>query len=265
MADVTRACARSPHAPSLPHQPRSVGPSPGSCCWPSCCRSACATPRRRSWPPRQPQLAVQQRVELQHRRRLAHQPRLAAARHRDAQRRRHLRPRHGHRRLPDLARRRRTPGRPRCTDNATPYSCSWDTTGVADGLRDIRAVATDTAGYTQTATVTNRRIDNTGPTATTTDPGSPLTGTVIGHGQRLRPAGSGVANTTVQYRPCGGGSWTDLCTQAGGHRHLLVEHRFARDGLYDLRTIATDVAGNTGRPRPSSPTAASTTSRRPRR
>ena len=114
-----------------------------------------------------------------------------------------------------------------CTDNVTPYGCSWDTTGVADGLRDIRAVATDTAGYSRTSTVTNRRVDNTGATATTTDPGSPLTGTVsvTGVGSDL---GSGVASTTVQYRPSGGGSWTDICTQAGGHRHLLVEHRLAR-------------------------------------
>ena len=100
-----------------------------------------------------------------------------------------------------------------CSDSSSPFSCSLDTTGLADGLYDIRAVATDNAGYTQTSTVTNRRIDNTAPTATTTDPGSPLTGTVSvsGTGTDL---GSGVAGATVQYRPSGGGSWTSICTQA---------------------------------------------------
>src|SRR4029077_11771348 len=43
-----------------------------------------------------------------------------------------------------------------CTDTVAPYSCSWDTTGVADGLRDIRAIATDTAGYQLTDSVSNR-------------------------------------------------------------------------------------------------------------
>ena len=72
-----------------------------------------------------------------------------------------------------------------CTDNVTPYSCSWDTTGVADGLRDIRAVATDTAGYTQTSTVTNRRVDNTGATATTTNPRLAADRHRLGHRRRL--------------------------------------------------------------------------------
>ena len=36
-----------------------------------------------------------------------------------------------------------------CTASTSPYSCSWDTSTVTDGLRDVRAVATDSAGYTQ--------------------------------------------------------------------------------------------------------------------
>src|SRR3954469_20671565 len=79
----------------------------------------------------------------------------------------------------------------RCTLNATPYSCSFATTGVADGLYDVRALATDSAGYSKTDTVTNRRIDNTAPTATTTDPGTPLTGTVSVSGVGF-DGGSGV-------------------------------------------------------------------------
>jgi hypothetical protein len=131
-----------------------------------------------------------------------------------------------------------------CTDNSSPFSCSLDTTGLADGLYDIRAVATDNAGYTQTSTVTDRGIDNTAPTATTTDPGSPLTGTVSvsGTGTDL---GSGISGATVQYRPSGGGSWTTICTQAGAGVTCAWNTASLADGLYDLRTIATDVAGNT--------------------
>ena len=134
-----------------------------------------------------------------------------------------------------------------CSDTASPSSCSWDTTSVADGLRDIRAVATDTAGYTRTDTVTNRRVDNTGPTATTTDPGSPLTGTVSVTGAGS-DAGSGVATTTVQYRPSGGGSWTDICAQSSATATCSWNTASLADGLYDLRTVSTDVAGNAGAP-----------------
>jgi hypothetical protein len=48
----------------------------------------------------------------------------------------------------------------------SPYSCSWNTTGVSDGGYDLRAVATDNAGnVTNSATVSNRLVDNTAPTA----------------------------------------------------------------------------------------------------
>ena len=152
-----------------------------------------------------------------------------------------------------------------CSDNLTPYSCSWDTTGVADGLRDVRAVATDSAGYTRTSTVTNRRVDNTGADAR--PPPIPA---------RRSPApsrspasaptlGSGVANTTVQYRPSGGGSWTDICTQASAPPPAPGTPLRSPTASTTCAPSPPTCAGNPGRPRPSSPTAASTTSRRPRR
>ena len=33
-----------------------------------------------------------------------------------------------------------------CTKTVAPYTCTFDTTSVADGLRDVRVVATDSAG-----------------------------------------------------------------------------------------------------------------------
>ncbi|WP_374970614.1 Ig-like domain-containing protein [Terrabacter sp. BE26] len=48
-----------------------------------------------------------------------------------------------------------------CTDTTSPYACSWDTTKVADGLYDLRAVLVDGKGSTTTsATVSARRVDN---------------------------------------------------------------------------------------------------------
>ena len=34
-----------------------------------------------------------------------------------------------------------------CTATTAPFSCDWNTAGVADGMRDLRAVAVDQAGY----------------------------------------------------------------------------------------------------------------------
>ncbi len=132
-----------------------------------------------------------------------------------------------------------------CTASTSPYSCSWDTSTVTDGLRDVRAVATDSAGYTKTDTITNRRVDNTAPTPTTTDPGTPLTGTISVSGSAV-DSGSGVASSTLQYRPSGGGSWTTICTAASSIVTCSWNTAALADGLYDLRTTATDVAGNTG-------------------
>ncbi|KAA1416860.1 signal peptidase I [Nocardioides humilatus] len=48
-----------------------------------------------------------------------------------------------------------------CTDTSSPYTCSWDTTAVADGLYDLRAVMTDSRGATTTSTIVSaRRVDN---------------------------------------------------------------------------------------------------------
>ncbi|MEV4688999.1 signal peptidase I [Microbacterium sp. LWH3-1.2] len=56
-----------------------------------------------------------------------------------------------------------------CTVTTTPYTCTWDTRTLADGLYDFRAVLTDTAAReTISATVAARRVDN-----------SPLRGTDI--------------------------------------------------------------------------------------
>src|SRR5205814_7912826 len=54
-------------------------------------------------------------------------------------------------------------------------SALWNTTALADGLYDLRATATDNAGNSTTSTaVTNVRVDNTAPTATSNAPSPPV-------------------------------------------------------------------------------------------
>ena len=122
------------------------------------------------------------------------------------------------------------------TDTSSPYSVSFDTTAVADGLYDFRLVATDQVGNTTTsALVTNRRVDNTAPTASLDDPGANLRATVT-LSSTASDAGSGIASRVYAYSPAGAGTWTT--TPAAFDTTALT------DGLYDLRVTVTDVAGN---------------------
>ena len=122
-------------------------------------------------------------------------------------------------------------------------SCSFDTTAVADGLRDVRAIATDTAGYTRTsATVASRRVDNTLPTVSLADPGAYLTGTKT-LSATASDAGSGLAGLQIDYRPAGG-SWTTACSGTTSPRSCALNTSLLIDGSYELRARATDAAGN---------------------
>jgi hypothetical protein len=125
-----------------------------------------------------------------------------------------------------------------CAATVAPYTCVFDTTTVADGLRDVRALATDTAGYSRTASITSRRVDNIAPATSLTDPGAVLTGTKT-LSATAADAGSGLASIKLQYRP-GGGSWTDICSATS----CAFNTAALPDGLYDLRSLATDNAGN---------------------
>jgi hypothetical protein len=136
-----------------------------------------------------------------------------------------------------------------CTDTTSPYSCSFDTTTVSDGLYDFRAVATDKGGNTASSTIAaNVRIDNTAPTVTMANPGSPLTGTVTLQSSAAGDTGgSGVASVKYQYAPTGTATWSDACTSTTGPSFSCsFDTTAATNGAFDFRAIATDNAGNSG-------------------
>jgi chitinase len=133
-----------------------------------------------------------------------------------------------------------------CTDTTSPFQCSWNTTAVSDGLYDLRAIATDNVAKTTTSsTVTNRRVDNTAPTAGMTDPGAYLAGTTVALSATGTDGGSGVANVKIQRSPAGAGTWTDVCTDTSSPYGCTFDSTAVSDGLYDFRAITTDNAGNT--------------------
>jgi hypothetical protein len=130
-----------------------------------------------------------------------------------------------------------------CVASAAPFSCAFDTTAVADGLRDVRAVATDQAGYQKTsAAIASRRVDNTLPAVSLADPGI-LTGTEP-LSATASDAGSGLASLSIDYRAAGGGAWTTVCSGATSPRGCSLNSGLLLDGSYELRARATDAAGN---------------------
>jgi chitinase len=133
-----------------------------------------------------------------------------------------------------------------CTDATSPYSCSFDTTVPGDGLYDLRALATDNASRTATSTVSNRRIDNTAPSVTMTDPGTPLSGSITLAATATDIGGSGVVNVKIQRSPTGLGIWTDICTDTTSPYSCSLDTTTVSDALYDFRAVGTDVAGNSG-------------------
>ncbi|HET6656454.1 MAG TPA: Ig-like domain-containing protein [Gaiellaceae bacterium] len=121
-------------------------------------------------------------------------------------------------------------------DTTSPYTADWDTTGVADGLYDLRIVVTDNASNTAaSAVLEDRLVDNTDPIASMDDPGAYLSGTV-NLTSTTGDSGSGVASVTYQRSPAGANTWTTVSA--------TWNTTGVADGLYDLRVRVTDNAGN---------------------
>jgi hypothetical protein len=131
-----------------------------------------------------------------------------------------------------------------CTITAAPYSCSYDTTKLANGTYSFRAVATDLAGNTTTsAAVTGRSINNVISTVSLVDPGTYLRGTV-------NLTANATSNTTIasvrfQTSAAGTGSWIDVCTDTVAPYTCSVYTGGGNDGLWDVRAVLTDSAGRT--------------------
>ncbi len=130
-----------------------------------------------------------------------------------------------------------------CAGLAAPYSCTWATTGVANGSYDLRAVALSGSTVVATsAVVRSVLVDNAAPSVTMTDPGSPLSGTRT-FAATTTDAHSGVAKVVIQQ--ANGSTWSTLCTVTSAPWSCSVDTRTLANGTYSFRAVATDVAGNT--------------------
>ena len=132
-----------------------------------------------------------------------------------------------------------------CTANAAPFTCSAATGTFPDGVIDVRAIATDGAALATTSATVASRIDNTVPTsASLTAPGPNLQGTVTLNATAT-DAGSGIASVQFQRAPAGTSTWTTICTDTSSSYSCAWNTTTETDAIYDLRVIATDVAGGT--------------------
>ncbi|MFC8039798.1 S26 family signal peptidase [Paenarthrobacter sp. NPDC057355] len=125
-----------------------------------------------------------------------------------------------------------------CTVTDSPYSCRFDTTGVADGGYSFRAVSLDAAGNSTTSAAVSRTVDNTVASVSLEDPGAYLTGTVPLTAAANSTAG--VASVKIQAAPAGTTTWSTLCTLAATPYACNWNTVASADGLYDLRAVLTD-------------------------
>ncbi len=129
-----------------------------------------------------------------------------------------------------------------CVDTMHAYGCSWDTLAVADGAYQLRARATDGAGYTRTTTPTAHTIDNHTLSVTLTDPGA-MSGTESLTATAANASG-GLAELTIQHRAPGAGGWTTVCTDVVSPKTCGLNTTALPEGPRELRAFARDGAGH---------------------
>ena len=117
------------------------------------------------------------------------------------------------------------------SDTLAPYSVTFDTTAVADGQYDLRAVTSDLAGNSFTSGLVSVTVDNTSPnTSITSQPADPTNSSSASFSFSSSEGGS-----TFECR-IDGGVW-GACSSPKTYSSLA-------DGSHTFQVRATDAAGN---------------------
>ncbi len=128
-----------------------------------------------------------------------------------------------------------------CTPTESPYSCRFNTTSIANGDYDFRAVATDVAGNSTTSSSLRRTVNNAVASVSMEDPGAFLSGAVNLTATASSP--QGVASVLIQRATNGSSTWVDVCTDTTSPYSCSWNSTTVEDGLYDFRAVMTDGVG----------------------
>lgn len=131
-----------------------------------------------------------------------------------------------------------------CANLSSPFTCGGNTVLMPDGEYDLRATATAGSATTRSEIVRKIRVDNTAPSVTMANPGTPLRGKHP-FSSTATDNGSGVAEVRLQYAAAGSSTWADLCTRSAAPYSCEYDTKDLTDGTYSFRSVATDKAGNT--------------------
>jgi hypothetical protein len=120
-------------------------------------------------------------------------------------------------------------------------SASWDSTSVADGPVSVAVRATDPAGNSTTSAAVSITADNHAPSPTVDDPGAAVSGSPT-----LGVTTDGdTANVELDARKQGASTWVTIGT-VGPPFNQTWNTTGLTDGAYELRAVATDLAGHVG-------------------
>ena len=142
-----------------------------------------------------------------------------------------------------LCGRRRRRGPTVCTDSSSPYNCPLDTTALADGSYDLRAIARDAAGNSQHVERSWRRASST-----TTAPSVTLAPLGLGRARHHHPdRDRGRRRHRASRRFASSASladadtWSTVCTDTSSPYSVLAGHaRRWPTIVYDFRAVALD-------------------------
>jgi predicted GH43/DUF377 family glycosyl hydrolase len=122
---------------------------------------------------------------------------------------------------------------------SSPYTTTWNSTGVADGAHTLYAVAEDASGNYATSSI-SVTVDNTPPVVNTTVPSSGST--VSGSGVTLTASSSdNVAVTGVQFKVDGANIGASGTTSPYS---ITWDSTSVVDGSHTISAVARDAAGN---------------------
>ena len=124
------------------------------------------------------------------------------------------------------------------SDTSAPYAVDLDTAARQDGEYELRVVVRDRAGNETTSAPSPVAFDNTAPSGSIDGLPEAARG-VLALSADASDAGSGLASAAFEHRAAGGAGW-----QSHAGESFALDTRLYADGLYDLRLVLVDRAGN---------------------